>query len=703
VLSAPSFLLGVLELTVALGGAALGANRVRSRLLPGWSGPPAWVVDLLFTTALLLWVGEALGSFGLLEPLSFALLAAGIGAVLWLRVGPPERFRAQPPPAPPAGRVATVAAAGVTALVAAHWSVPTQQSLAHGMAGYDTLWYHGPFAAEFARDGSTFDFLYVAPRYLSWFFPANSELINAFGILTVGRDTLSVLLNLGWLAAALLAAWAVGRPFGVGPHSLIAVALLLDSGVMADQGGSGRNDAIAIFFVLAIVAVLVNAWAAAGEGGGLPWRALVPAGLATGLMIGTKVNLLAPALGLAVGIPLLAAAGRRRRALAAFLLPVLAGGGFWYLRNLLREGNPLPWITEVGPITLPGPGQPLGGRDQFSIAHYLTDGSVWEAWFGPDLHRALGVLWPLLAGLALFVILAFALRGPGLFRVLGIAALLGVAGWFLHGTSAEGPPGEPIGFFSSLRHVAPALVVGLALAPLAPGLRSERARVALLVAMLVSLPFVDASGANWVSGYLWPAVAIGLAVFAVLLAAIRWPPGRLARGPLVLGAGAALAIAVAGLWAIQDSYLEDRYRRAADIRPGGVAAAARWARDLEDTRIATTSDRSYALLGIDLSNTVIYPGQRHGDGGFTDWRTCPEWRRALNRGGFRYAVIAYDNVDLGRGPPPPEARWIAGDPATRLVLRRGSTAIYRITGPLDPARCPPPLPGDAARLPERNT
>ena len=520
-MSAAAYLLGMLELSVALGGAAIGAYRVRSRLLPGWSGPPAWVVDLLFAIALLIWVAELLGSFGLLDPIPFALLSAGAGAALRAWVGPPERFRAVTPPAPPAGRAATLAALVVAALVAAHWSIPTQQSLGHGMAGYDTLWYHGPFAAHFAR-GSTFDFSFVAPRYLVWFFPANSELLNAFGILTIGRDTLSVLINMGWLGAALLAAWAVGRPFGVGPHSLIAVALLLDSGIMADQAGSGRNDAIAIFFILAAVAILVNAWAASD--GRLSWRALVPAGLAVGLMVGTKVNLLAPAAALVVGIPLIAAQGARWRALAAFALPALAGGGYWYLRNLVRVGNPLPWVNSVAGIGLPGPDQPLGGRPQYSVAHYLTDGSVWSNWFLPEFHHALGVLWPLLLALAAYGIVAFALRGPPIFRVIAFAALLGVAGWFFHGTSAEGPAGEPIGFFSSLRHVAPSLVVGLALVPLAPELRSDRARAVLLVALLAMVPFADASGADWTSGFLGAAIAVGAVVLAALLAAMPGGP-----------------------------------------------------------------------------------------------------------------------------------------------------------------------------------
>ncbi len=707
-LSAPAYLLGVLELALAIGGAGLGAVRVRSRLLPGWSGPPAWVVDLLFTVALLIWVAEALGSLGLFDPIPFVLLSAGIGVALRLRVGPPERFRAITPPAPPAGRAATVAALAVSALLAAHWSVPTQHSLEFGMSGYDTLWYHGPFAVDFARSGSTFDFVFVAPRYLAWFFPANSELVNSFGILALGRDTLSVLLNLGWLGATLLAAWAVGRPFGVGPHSLIAVALLLDSGVMADQAGSGRNDAIAIFFIVAAVAILVNDWASAeessqpGEGRGLPWRPLVAAGLAVGLMVGTKVNLLAPGLALVIGIPLIAQAGHRRRALAAFALPALAGGGYWYLRNLLQEGNPLPWVSKVGSVRLLGPDQPLGGRPQHSIAHYLTDGTVWNEWFLPELSDAMGVLWPLIAGLALFVIGACILRGPRLLRVLGVAALLGVAGWFFHGTSAEGPPGEPIGFFSSLRHLAPVLAVGLVLAPLAPGLRSPMARLGLLVAMLALVPFVDASGAHWVSKYLGLAMAIGLLTFAALLAAMRWPPARLSRRSAALGAGAALVLGAAFLWAIQGPYLDHRYRRA-DITPPGLSAAARWARHFSDTRIATTSDRPYALLGTDLSNTVVYLGHHHGDGDFTDWTTCEQWRRALNRGDFRYAVISYDRPGPGLGFPPPEARWTAADPGAELILLDGSTAIFRISGPLDPGRCPPPLPGELERLPDRNT
>ncbi len=80
-----------------------------------------------------------------------------------------------------------------------------------------------------------------------------------------------------------------------------------------------------------------------------------------------------------------------RRGLAA-----LAGGGYWYLRNLAHTGNPLPWVKHLGPITLPAPEQALGGREAHSVLGYLTDGSVWSDWFLPGLHHGLTILWPLL-------------------------------------------------------------------------------------------------------------------------------------------------------------------------------------------------------------------------------------------------------------------------------------------------------------------
>ena len=130
-------------------------------------------------------------------------------------------------------------------------------------------------------------------------------------------------------------------------------------------------------------------------------NALLLVGLSAGLAAGTKLNFLLPAAVLVLGSPLLALTGKRLRALAATLLAALAGGGYWYLRNLVHTGNPLPWFDHVGPVSLPAPQQALGGREGHSVLGYLTDGAVWSDWFLPGLHGALTILWPLVAALAL--------------------------------------------------------------------------------------------------------------------------------------------------------------------------------------------------------------------------------------------------------------------------------------------------------------
>src|SRR5262249_7679792 len=149
---------------------------------------------------------------------------------------------------------------------------------------------------------------------------------------------------------------------------------------LSDQAGEARNDIVGIFFLLAAVAIALNAWAARdmGEGDedpdvGSPIGALLVAGLAAGLAAGTKLNFLPPAAVLVCGLVWLGPRSGRWRALAATSLAALAGGGYWYLRNLAHAGNPLPWIHHLGPITLPAPEQALGGREGHTVIGYLTD------------------------------------------------------------------------------------------------------------------------------------------------------------------------------------------------------------------------------------------------------------------------------------------------------------------------------------------
>ncbi len=103
--------------------------------------------------------------------------------------------------------------------------------------------------------------------------------------------------------------------------------------------------------------------------------------------MGTKLTLLAPVAALASGWRCSPGAGGGFADAGVFLAAVIAGGGFWYLRNLVHSGNPLPWIDEIGPISLPAPEVALELRPPFSVAHYATDFDVWREWFGPGLDR----------------------------------------------------------------------------------------------------------------------------------------------------------------------------------------------------------------------------------------------------------------------------------------------------------------------------
>lgn len=683
-LSASRYLLGVAEIAILTGSAASGAARLRTRLLPGFGGAPAWLATALIAVAILIICAELLGLAGLFEPLPYLIAVAGTGLGLRFRLAGGDDG-AVGPPAPDPGRPMRLGGLVLAGVVVAHFCIGVRLRLSTGMTGFDTTWYHAPFAAGFAQSGSTFDIQFIAPQFLSWFYPQNSELLHGVGLLAFSRDLLSPLLNLGWLGGCLLAAWCIGRPYGAAPVSLAGVALVLGSGALADQAGEARNDIVAIFFVLAAIAIVVNA-AAAGPGRRLPIGGLVLAGLAIGLAAGTKVNYLAPAIALVAAIAVAAPRGDRGRAVAATALPALAGGGFWYLRNLLQAGNPLPWVKDIGPVALPSPEQAIGGRDGFGVLHYVADSGIWSDWFLPGLHQGFGVLWPAIVTLALAGMLLCAGRrsGPTL-RACATVGLVLAAAWVVAPTSASGPDGEPLGFVSGLRYLAPALAVGLALLPLAPRLRGPGARWALLGAFAVALPFSDASGEPWYSGYLVAAVLAG-AVTVALAALIG--SGRLSghrRAALAAAAVAALLVVAAGERG-QRTYLENRYAKP-EFTVAGLDAAFRWARPVSDARIATTGTRQYPLFGTDLSNRVQFVGLHRANAGFVPPVGCRAWRRALNEGEYDYVVATRDRFEKGGPPYPPEAVWTASDPAATEILRVAPTVVFRLDGRLNPGAC----------------
>jgi hypothetical protein len=683
------YLLGVAEVFLLVGSAWLGASRVRQRLLPDFSGAPAHLATAVVALALLLWVAELLGTFSLFEPLPYvvgvalAALTAGVLSSRSTEVGGRGGGAS--------GRSApALIALAIAAIAVVKFGLEVKPNLSSGMTGFDSTWYHGPFAAGFFQSGNTWDLHFIAPQFLAWFYPASSEVFHAIGMVAFDRDVLSPLLNLGWFVGCLVACWCIGRPYGVAPWSLGLGAIALSVPALSDQAGEARNDIVGVFFLLAAVAIALNAGTSKGERrnsrsgrtssqqversatspSGFGLGPTIVVGLSAGLAAGTKLNFLLPAAVLVIGLASIAPAGARLRAFAVTSLAALAGGGYWYLRNLVHTGNPLPWIDSVGPISLPAPDQALGGREGHSVLGYLTDGSVWSDWFLPGLHDGLWLAWPLLLAVALAGLLLPLLPGrarfsasseaPGGERVPLVVALTGLAAllaWLVAPTSASGPEGMPRGFESGLRYLTPALVLGLALVPVA---LSGRLREA---------------GRGYPSN---GRILKASSQLARRLSGRGVSPARLAT--------LAVLVAIAIGYPVQRHYLENRYSDPSFTTPG-LNAAFGWARGLTDARIGTTSTRQYPLFGTDLSSQVEFVGEEQPHGGFTAPATCPQWRRLLNEGDYDYVITSRDRMEPTKPPYSPTTRWTEGA-GVKVVLRKPPTVVYELRTRLDPSACP---------------
>jgi hypothetical protein len=707
-MSAARYVEGVLLLGLILAAVAFAAVVARRRLLPDWEGAPARLAEVVAGLGIVVLVSEALGVVGLfrLVPLVVAVVAVGLAAG-WLErrsaagvpgaAGAGAAPTATPMPFAPS-RLQLVAAVAATAVVVAEWSVRTIDALRFGMIGIDTLWYHLPVAARFAQQGSIAHLHYLDSDPVTVFYPASSELLHAVGMVVMGSDVLSTVMNLGWLALALLAAWCLGRRFGVAPLTLIAAAVVLGTAeLVEDEPGGGYNDIVVVALVLAALALLV----AADRGG--RWAPRRPelgvAALAAGLALGVKYTAAFPVAGMTVAILALSPSGERLRRTGTWLAGVVAGGGFWYLRNLVATGNPVPQVhLGVGSLRLPGPPNP---PNNVSPAHNITDGAVWREIFLPGLHAAFGpASTPLLLLALLGAVAALVLPPPSRdggadqgVRLVAFVGLVALAGYVVT-PQPQPAAGVPALFVYNVRFLAPAVVIGLLLVPVA-----------------------------WRAGRGWKA-AVVLAAFGAMLAASQWAHGiwahgtfnssstnallgphsfgaGLATGAAVLAAGSLLvlrrggrrawraratpvmaAAAVAGALGlgalgllVQRTYLDQRY-----MKPGlgGVQVKTyAWARSVHHARIAIADlILQYPLYGKDLTNHVQVLGRRGPHGDFAPYRDCDGWRQAVAAGGYDYVVSA-DNLTLAGKPwtLATATHWTATDPRATLVQRELTVSL----------------------------
>ncbi len=694
--------MGAAALLVVLGSLATAAVAVRRRALPEWTGAPARLAEIVTGLALLIGILEVLGAVGLFE-LGPIVIACALAAMAGLRslAGTQVPRHRHAWDSDRAAWLLSALALLAGAAVIAEWGALTIQSYDVGIRGFDSLWYHLPWAASFAQTGNIVSLRFTDVEYLTPFYPATAEMLHGLGIVLLGRDTLSPGLNLVWLALTLLAAYCIGRPRGVGAATTIGAALAMATMMMDySQAGAAANDVVAVFFLLAAVALLMT--------DAKRPAVLALAAVAAGLAVGTKLTVLAPVLALTVGVITIAPRGRRINTAGVWIGPLVLAGGFWYARNLIAVGNPLPW-TSAGGI-LPTPAQPLQQHTGYSVAHYLTTAHFWSRFAQPALAAGLGRWW--------WAVLAVAILGPTLcllperlgrnadyfnvssqamVRMLGFAALFSLAAYLITPETAAGPNGDPLGFAFNLRYLAPALALALAVAPLAPALSSAPAtRTRVVVVLAVLLAGTVAQPALWPNSHAAGAVAIGVAALVALgLATLA---RRTSLRPALAGAAIALVLlaGVAAGYPLQSHYLRGRYA----YQPNVSYLAKVWAlfRTVHDARVGVVGTFggffSYPFYGLDLSNQVTYVAQRGRNGSFTPISTCARWRSQVNADHLKYLITtpARDPWKPSVLSPSPETRWTATDPAATPVFTERALGqpivVFRISGPLDVARCP---------------
>jgi hypothetical protein len=704
----------VIGIVSALG---LGGYWLRRWIVPEFSGALARLADATIGTGLLVLSLELLGSLSILRTGWIVIVCIGVGlGAAWLgwSKAPHDSREIS---APQVQKAALLIAIAVASFAVAEWTFPSQLSLDQGMFGGDTTWYHMPFAARFAQEHSIVHLHFTDPlRLAAWFYPQSSELIHGSAIVLFKSDWLSPLINLFWLAIALLAAFCVGRPYKVGPATLVAGAIVLDAGVMIEtQPGEGRNDIMGLAFLIAFAAFLINAHQrrAPQEGAvqdtpeqGAPLLdkgPLVIAGIAAGLAASVKLTFLIPVVAIGLGVIVFSGRGRRLTTAWVLGLSTFVVGGYWYVRAMIKTGgNPIPTIG-FGPLHLPRPDQmPLDPRPRFAVAHYLGEPTIYRRWFFPQLDNAFGPLWPLILIVAVAAAVYIAWRSRNtILRVIAVAALATAFVYVFTPLTAAGQEGSPTGFFTNTRYLVPGLVLAMVLLPLARPLRAPDRRAWLTLLFLTAVYAITVlTTPRWYPGFIVGTIFLTLALV--------WAPAglgmarsrRVMSRAAVVGAGAAVVLLAVVLGRAQEvQYYKHHYTRTTlFLQDGGPQKAFEFAHKQQNKRIGIAGSGEiffgqYGFYGANLNNYVQYIGVPGPDGSYRLATSCAQFKRRINAGDYDYLIVSQFTQDSPDAPYwYPIYAWIKDDPALEKVIEEPDITpepdwVFRVKGKLDPASC----------------
>jgi hypothetical protein len=247
-------------------------------------------------------------------------------------------------------RSAGAAPVVVTGLAAmALWAVRWTLAWLYPVTGFDPLHYHLPSVASW-RDAGTFShepFAILIGR-----FPANADLLYLHVLSFVPLQRLVAPAGFAFLVLFGIAVAALTRSLGATSSwsrwsglvaTLIPVALA--------QSTSGYIDLAVAAFACALAALICECVRARERT--TTWT-IVVAGLAAGLLAGSKFNGVAPAVFGAVALLLPRRWSRTAMVQTACYVTVAVGlGGSWYVRNLVEDASPVaPYELEVAGVHL---------------------------------------------------------------------------------------------------------------------------------------------------------------------------------------------------------------------------------------------------------------------------------------------------------------------------------------------------------------
>jgi hypothetical protein len=373
--------------------------------------------------------------------------------------------------------------------------------------------------------------------------------------------------------------------------------------------------------------------------------------------------------------------GHRLKRIAVFSVPLALGGAYWFVRNLIASGSPLPSVRlAVGPVGFPSSGFLYLDKFGFSIATYLTDVTAWRNFFLPGLALAFGRTWWLTLSCALAGVVALLLLGNRVHRVLGAVIIIAIVGELITPNTAGGVRNAPVLFAGNLRFITPLVAIALIAPASLPALRAGRRRLAVMAVL----------GAAFFGEQLFPELSLWSArktlllpiaagvIFALIGLALLRNPRFLRRPPIrmALGAAGVCALVLGGAWGAPRYYLS-RYASSS------IPAEWQWARGVHEQRIAVQGySLQYPLYGSDLSNYVQFIGDRGHYGEIHVVQSCFEQRRLLHDGGYRYIVIGNE---YPQNTPRPDTAWTQSASGAEMILKTPTAMVFR----LDAARMSP--------------